>query len=73
MTKLQFYGANGKAKSWFESCHNNRYQRTQVLVEELNQLSSSSWGKITDCVAQGSVLGPLLFFVYINDVPEIVN
>jgi hypothetical protein len=42
MTKLQFYGVNAKAKSWFESYLNNRCQRTQVVIEELNQLSSSS-------------------------------
>jgi hypothetical protein len=65
----QFYGVNGKAKQWFESYLNTRYQRTQVL-EEHNQTSSSSWGKITDGVPQGSVLGPLLF---LNDLHKVVN
>jgi len=73
LSKLQFYGVNGKAKSWFESYLNNRCTRIQISDEGLNETSFSEWEKIIDGVPQGSVLGPLLFFIYVNDLPKTVN
>ena len=45
LSKLQFYGVNGKDKSCFESYLHNRYIRVQISDEGLNQTSFYAWGK----------------------------
>ena len=65
--KLGQYGVRGKELEWFDEYLSGRRQR--VCIGE----AKSKWTEVKRGVPQGSILRPLLFILYVNDLPQIVQ
>ena len=66
LKKVQAYGIQGSLWRWIENFLKDRKQRVILGSQK------SEWKPVTSSIPQGSVLGTILFTIFINDMPESV-
>ena len=67
LNKLKYYGLNGPTRNLFQSFLSNRKQYTEI------EDTASTILPIQVGVSKGSILGSILFIIYVNDLPQCSN
>jgi hypothetical protein len=68
---MEFYGISGKANNLIKTCFQDKSQR--ILVDFDLKKYYSEWESVTDGVPQGSVIGPLVILLHVNNVPNVIS